>query len=229
MIRLSFYVSETKDPDLCGLLKEIGINRFREVTKLCIRGLFDKQSADAAVNLAKERPVQKKEPEFNEGYARVRVAVSGNDELESIFSGIRLNAKSLFIKNLIRQVLGPQILLKYFLKEDADAFFAESVYVPVRTVNIVTNMPVMSPALDSFTKPDKAEKSSNIIKINKNEEVRKEEESISIPVSEQISSSFAVNTASSIPLTTDISADTNTEDTSGDDDFDILSMLEAML
>lgn len=237
MIRCSVYVSEAKDPDLSGLLNDIGLNVFRKVTRLCIHGLFDKQAANNAVELAiKGSLLKEKPPEYKDGCARIRLAFNsvGNEQAISVLNAIKPNVRSMFIKTVVRQVLGPQVLMKYFLDENADAFFAEFVYVPVRTVS-VTNVQTVQ-AINSETMAQMEQKNTNDTnnKINgfETESLSKKDASVPISDSNLESSSYKMDSipiSTPLPIEKSVESEGVSEDSSGDEDFDILSMLEAML
>lgn len=219
---IAFYISESKDLDLCGFLNSVGASKFRDIAKLCVLGLFNKDAASEAVYLAKTSPPPKKQPKFNNGFARIRIVLNGEDggQSENILNTVKDKYKSVFVKTVIRQVLGPQILLKFFLKEDAESFFAESVYVPVRTINVVnvsTNMPVVNQTEGSL-KPKMQDSGFDI------------DEKLTTD-SFSVSSYQAESSASSIPLPTRESLESEcvSDDSTDDDEFDILDMLEAML
>ena len=229
MIRFSFYISETKDPDLCGFLNDVGTNRFREVAKLCLKGLFDNESAQKALNLAKNKPSKIKEPDFKDGYSRVRIVFSDKKDLEviNILQSVKNNSRSMFAKIAIRQILGPQILLKYFLRDSAESFFAENVYVPVRTVNITQNIDISSykareeyintkenPDYSNYneTKGLEQKTASSLTVSNQNHNIEEKQVDVLKPISIPTPSSYIVE-----------------DDSSDTDDFDMLSMLEDML
>lgn len=235
MIRCSVYISEAKDPDLSGLLNDIGLNVFRKVARLCIYGLFDKQASNDAVNLAiKGSLLKRKDPEYKDGCARIRLVFNSveNGQAESVLNAIKPNVRSMFIKTIIRQVLGPQTLMKYFLDEKADAFFAEFVYVPVRTVS-VTNVQTTQ-AVNSKTAACTGQENTDNVnnKINGSETESMNEISVFTSDSNLESSSNKLDSIPiSIPLPIEKSVESEgvSEDSSGDEEFDILSMLEAML
>lgn len=236
MMRFAFYISETKDPDLVGLLNEIGVNAFRSLAKLCLRGLFDKQAADEAILYAKGKPKgKKKDPEYENGYIKIRIWLNGDADLEaeSVLSSVKTNMRSMFLKTVIRQILGPQVLLKYFLDDNAESFFAEAVYVPIRTIKVSSAVPVQELSTCVTDSPTKSVKSGKTVKTVKEKLTNVDDALASDSGSIQNSIPIVQNTDESlspIPLPTSQMEPEGVSDSSSDDsDFDVLSMLEAML
>ena len=233
MMRFSFYISEAKDPDLAGLLNEIGVNAFRSLSKLCLLGLFDKQAADEAILYAKGKPKgKKKDPEYENGYIQIRIWLNGNtdSEAESVLSSVKNNMRSMFLKTVIRQILGPQVLLKYFLDDNAESFFAEAIYVPIRTIKVSSVIP--SQELSTCVTGSSTKSAKSVKKI-KEDSKNVDNTLVSDSDSIQNSAPIVQNTDESlspIPLPTSQMEPEGVSDSSSDDsDFDVLSMLEAML
>jgi len=254
MIRLSFYLSVVKDPDLCGFLNDVGTNRFRDIARLCLKALFDKDAAKQALLKAGSIQVEdnKKLPVFFNGNTRIRLVINEkkDEAVSNLLQSIKSQCRSLFVKNTIRQVLGPQILLKYYLKEGAESFFAESVYVPVKTIRVLvedtgkeefsvsshnsysvsnrnkkSDKPIVSP---SFDRTQNNNYDSTLREQGLKDEARELEQNNS--------SLFVSNQTPPLPLVQDDfgfselngASEDNTNDTQ-EDEFDVLSMLEAML
>lgn len=245
MFRFSFYISKSKDPDLCGLLNDVGTKRFRKVARLCLRGLFDKESVKEALEYSKKNLVEaKKDPPKDEnGYYRIRVTINGkkDGEVESLMESVKQSQRSIFIKNTIRQVLGPQTLVKYFFDEDSLGFFAENVYVPLKTINIEGRINYI-PAAQQNNIPNMniGEQNMNIIEQNTAEEsrscignVEKNYEPVNRVIGEEIkdSSSLSVLNQNELGNAMPVSnvSEVVDDEAGAEEDFDILSMLEAML
>lgn len=213
MIRPAVYISEHKDIDLCGLLKEIGPSRFRKVAKLCIRGLFDEQSAEEAKELAQKNI---KSDVFNlkenNGCYGIRLSFAGskpvNRQSATLINSIKQSHTSFFIKTVMRQILGPQVLLKYFLKDGTATFYTKAVYVPVSYVDTYPTLNRRTPVKD-----------------------KKEEENATVEdmVVEQATIAEQGKEVTSIQQVPVQSYDTSEVNSGTEDDLDILSMLEQML
>lgn len=230
MIRPAIYISETKDNDLYGLFNQLGANSFRKVAKLCLRGLFDKQSAEKAKELAKKvAPASQGAYEKTNGLIKIRIMISGcNDTyIEDVFMSLNPKcSESSFIKTVVRQVLGPEVLLRYFLKDgNSNSYFIESAYVPINLMNVN-----VVEAKENTGSVVRQRRSKTRLEEQPTQVVEKQEispsvvsqvkEEVSTPVTQQLSNSPSVDVNNSFD---------NSEGSSSDDDFDILDMLEAML
>lgn len=114
----SLYLNKKKDADLYGLLMEVGSNRFCKIAKACLRALFDDKQAVLARSMATEGIKEEgNQGEYHDAGVLFRLSTTAKKDeyLKTVIDSLVPGTVSTFVKTTMRQVLGPQILLKYLL------------------------------------------------------------------------------------------------------------------
>ena len=230
-MRAYLCLSQSKDVDLFGLYKDIGTINFRKVAKLCITGIFDEKAALKAREIALSGKDGGGHSEKYSGGIKIRINISSKEcAAEYILSSLKPRAISVFIKTCIRQVLGPQILLKYFMKHSEEISTETITFKQSPLIMSVEQEPVRPVRKRRVTLHSKQE-----------EEAQSTLPSAVIPQTSQGDSTNAAD-ATSYPVIPPVSQATvqtapaeqaeqpiqNQED-NNTDGFDMLSMLEAMM
>lgn len=220
MLRPAFYIAADRDIDLYGLMKNIGEAAFRRTALYCIYALFDASFAGRAQDVIKDNAGHnRRDPVTGQknggGLITVRLFLGRAGELNKksidLLHHVSRGSISLFIKTVIRQVIGPAVLLTYFLDDASLLSETGNYFIPL-----------------SIPDADRTER--NIPVIRKEEQpVRKEEKK---SVQEEISAGTGNRPVfpdiqppvSGTPIPEQGPADSDAEG-----DMDILDMLESML
>lgn len=144
-MRPAVYISVAKDIDLYGLARDMGLDEFRKVVKLCVMGLFEEKYAAEAKKLAMECRFKRRDASMQavlkerDGVLSFRICVSGSKMTDRqcgrLLSSIKPRFVSFFIKTTVRQVLGPEVLLHYFLGDEKITFHPNSFFIPLSFIS----------------------------------------------------------------------------------------------
>lgn len=227
MYQKILYLSQKRDKDIIGLLNDIGAKNFRKCTYCCLRALFNRTYIEKAKTLSREKVENGENTYLNyitEGprdKAGIKFWLSMNSEQDEniriLLNNIKENCVSIFIKTTIRQVLGPQILLKYILKEETQIEIGDITFTSF--INMGT--PVAIP------QKKRAKRKPTRIKKVQNKEETVKHTTMDIPSFHTESNDIPSFTSQVSIKEEDINI--TTESDTNEDDFDVLSMLEGML
>ncbi len=229
-MRAYLCLSRSKDIDLFSLYKDVGTINFRKIAKLCITGIFDKKAASKAREIALSgKDGGGHSEEFPSGI-KIRISVSPKEcAAEYILSSLKSRTISIFIKTSIRQILGPQVLLKYFMEHPEE--------ISVDTITFRQS----SLAMGVEQEPVHPVKKRRIVSHSKQKETQGTLSSVPIP---QLSQKDLTNAADMAPypvvptipqpaaqaaVPTESTEQPTQNQEENADDFDMLSMLEAMM
>lgn len=227
------YISKLKDVDLYGLLNDIGMANFNKCAIYCLMSILDANYINKARELARKKVENGSEsykkyiadarsPERAGVKLRVPLTSKKYTLAKTVLCEVKSGYCSQFIKTVMRQVLGPQVLMQYFLINDSNIKIEE---VPFFTSLInfgALQMPISVQITEKKTRKRRERKRTVLEK-----EEKKERTSITLPTESTDAPSFGV------PVLNDSGVDEkegiiNNEDASTSDD-DLLSMLEAMM
>lgn len=222
------YISKLKDIDLYGLLNDIGMVNFNKCARYCIMSIMDSSYVSKARELARNKVENGAEsyqkhiaasysPERAGVKLRISLTSKKSSLVKTILSEIRSGFISQFIKTTMRQVLGPQVLMKYFLIDDST--------IKIEDVPIFTSMINLGSV--QFVEVKKKEKT-----VRKKRTVKKKEEAPSLLSTAPVLEATDAPSFGSAPTFTEAGIENkedmiNTGSSSSDDD--LLSMLEAMM
>lgn len=224
------YISKIKDIDLYGLLKDVGMSNFKKCAVCCVMALSDSSYINKARSYAKskiengEETYQKyvvKNSSVEKAGVKLRLSILNqkNVFMKTIVGELVPSYCSAFIKTTMRQVLGPQILLQYFLKEGSEIEVKEIPYASL------ISMGNMQPPKKRRTRRKVA---TTPVRRKPKVQIDEPDYNISLPT---VPTSDAPSFGPSFKTETGLEEEEdkkNTEDTSTSDD-DLLSMLEAMM
>lgn len=227
-MRAYLCLSQSRDNDLFSLYKDIGAINFRKVAKLCITGIFDEKAASKAREIALSgKDGGGHSEEFSNGI-KVRISISPKEcAAEYILSSLKSRTISTFIKTSIRQILGPQVLLKYFMEHPEE--------ISVDTIMFRQS----SLAMGVKQEPVRPVRKRRVVSHSEQKEIHNTLLNAPVP---QLSQEDLTNAADAVPYPAvpavpQPAAQTSTESAEQSiqnqednaDDFDMLSMLEAMM
>lgn len=220
------YISFKTDRDLVCLLKDIGIKNFRKCTMCCLRALLDASYIEKAKGYARSK-IENGEDEIND-YRLKFPTVPGiklwlsfqgsqNEDIKELILDIRDGHVSSFVKSTIRQVLGLQMLLKYFLKEES--------LIQIKEVPFVSFISVGSTQAVEARKPRKKRKKT----VRQPKKLANKQEEASFLTGEALNAPPSITPSFDVPVYKEKEEANISTQTSKDDDIDVLSMLEAMM
>lgn len=227
MMRAYLCISEKKDLELYKLHSDIGATKFRKMTKLCALGIFDERAAVKARQLALSKENGGGTFEQYDGGIKLRLNISKKEcSTQYILSSLKPGICSNFLKTCIRQVLGPQILLKYFLKNPEEVSASAITFMPSKL-----SFAMQQPARYTPVRRSTSHLSTIQADVEKKEDIstatvlpnRQVEEYVE-PETNKIPSPQVAMPAQTIQIQQ--APETSEEE---EDGFDMLSMLEAML
>lgn len=226
------YISKLKDIDLYGLLNDIGMANFNKCAIYCLMSILDTNYINKAKELARKKVKNGSEsykkyiadarsPERAGVKLRVPLTSKKYTLAKTVLCEVKSGYCSQFIKTVIRQVLGPQVLMQYFLINDSNIKIEE---VPFFTSLInfgALQIPISAQTTEKKTRK-RQEKKRTVQK-----EEKKERASITLPTESTDAPSFGVPVLNNSGVN-EKEGIINNEDASTSDD-DLLSMLEAMM
>lgn len=229
------YISKLKDIDLYSLLNDIGMANFNKCAIYCLMSILDANYINKARELAREKVENGSEsykkyiadansPERAGVKLRIPLTNKKYTLAKTILCEVKSGYCSQFIKSIMRQVLGPQVLMHYFLVDDSNIKIEE---VPFFTSLINFGALQSSIQISAQVTEKKTRKRRERKKPDLEKEERKETASITLPTESTDAPSFGgpVLNDSGVNDKEDMN---NIEDASTSDD-DLLSMLEAMM
>ena len=234
-LRPAVYISTVKDIDLYGLARDVGADHFRKIVKLCIMALFDEKYIKAARELAMdtisdaERDPRGSFLKGRQNYLAFRICIEGSNktyrQCEKLLKNIKPRMMSFFLKTTVRQVLGPSILLRYFLSEGQITFHTNSFFIQPSFINpeLMIKEDIKKPAKKQGKEISSGKEETDVPYEKTKEDIG--ENTKSFFVAEQPEKISATQTEPPKPVAPSdaIPAD------AADDDMDILDMLESML
>lgn len=244
----SLYLNKKKDADLYGLLVEVGSDRFCKIAKACLRALFDDKQADLARSMATEGIKEEgTQGEYHDAGVLFRISTTArkDEHLKTIIASLAPGVTSTFVKTTMRQVLGPQILLKYLLLPGATVLIEE--VKPMLFVRMKVEEPEMKKTKVRRRKRSVQKKrpvQEKPIQMIQEHPVQKQQEVVVPPsnkkvVAVELSRDGSVTTVSDYSAKESVNGYDNANNVnkvdqavpeeSGTPEMDILSMLEAML
>lgn len=234
MAQTLIYISKSGDKDLLGLLNHIGMKSFRKVVRHCMHALSD----TAYVNIAKETVRNANDGENHATESSFGVGIKIRVQLDpfsqKLLDELEAGSTSMFVKTTVRQVLGPQLLLPYLIKANSNVQIQEVPFVSLINIGQVVQIKKERTSKPSKRKVTRSATSSiNIVP----------DQSAAEPIQIQEESARATDAPSfsapdspsftgpsfDVPAHNIENVDPSPASASNDDDFDILSMLEAML
>lgn len=237
MAQTLVYISKTGDKDLLGLLNHIGMKNFRKVVRQCMCALSD----SAYVNKAKEtvRSISDGENHATESSfgVGIKIRVQLDPFSQKLLEELEAGSTSMFVKTTVRQVLGPQLLLSYLIKANSDIQIQEVPFVSLINIGQVVHV-------KESRERTKRPKKTNVTRSAKSGVQVVPDKSAAEPDNQEVSAratdapSFSAPDSPSFGPSFSAPAHNNFEnadsspvssDTADNDDFDVLSMLEAML
>ena len=230
----NLYLNKKKDVDLYGLFEDVGAERFRKIAKACLRALFDERQAKLARFLAsegvREDGLGLEDKEIGVLF-RVSTTAERDEYLRIVISSLAPGTASTFIKTTMRQVLGPQILLKYFLLPGSSVYIED--IQPTSFIKMVVDDGSSSKKKKSPSKKKRSEHNkSQATKIQKEVLTETSKKDVKVPfVQESPASSPSASSLFDSSVDNDYNKqfDQSEPETDADTEIDVLSMLEAMM
>ena len=127
MNSISVYIYESTDPDLSGLLKQIGAKNFRKLVKLSLLALNNPEY----IGKSKDCMEPGGDPPADTKSFRIIISLRDQkyDELKRILSQLKAKQLNNFIKQVVRFYVSPMDLLPFYFKEDVE--FTQQMYKPL--------------------------------------------------------------------------------------------------
>lgn len=232
----NLYLNKKKDIDLYGLFEDVGAERFRKIAKACLRALFDEKQAKLARFLAsegvREDGLGLEDKEIGVLF-RVSTTAEKDEYLRIVISSLAPGTVSTFIKTTMRQVLGPQILLKYFLLPGSSVYIED--IQPTSFIKMMVDDSSSSKKKKSPSKKKRSEHKKAQPAKNKKEAITEvSKENVQIPLMQESSNQVpSTSILSGNSIDTDYNKQFNQSepqtDADTDTEIDVLSMLEAMM
>lgn len=227
MAQTLLYISKRCDKDLLGLLCNIGDKNFRKVVRYSMHALSDSAYINKAKELARNaRSDEAMNVSLQIGVG-IRIRVQLDQFSQKLLAELEAGTSSMFVKTVVRQVLGPQVLLKYYIKSESNIEIKEVPFASLINIGQIVYEKKERPT--KFTRSVKPrripEQSVTEPIIPAVSERTTDTPSFEQPSSPSFGPTFSAPVHEEIPNV----STSPTETQSNNDDFDILSMLEAML
>lgn len=135
MNSISIYIYESKDPDLVGLTKQIGMRNFRKLVKLALLALNNPDY------IGKSKECMTPGDDLPADTRKFRIIISMRDqqydELKVILSQLKEKQLNHFVKQVVRFYVSPMDLLPFYFKEDVK--FTQQMYKPLVINSVLTS------------------------------------------------------------------------------------------